>query len=265
MSWGSSATRSAASSGCMASRTSAARPASRRDRSATASSLPSSSRTSARRSSVSSAATRIWLSWGRSRMTSARSAGLRSSRVASSAVAPCWSALAARPLTSSGRTVKVSPRRRPSGPEEARWTNRRVTFQSMPRSRSMATSRTVTFPEPSRMVTTRSSSSPTTRVSTWRWVKRRMFISPVVITAPGSIAVIRDRGRKTRRRLETSMTKPTALGSPRICSRTTTSWTLPTASPKGSKTEVPMRRATKTLLVVRVLVFSTSQAYAPEA
>ena len=93
----------------------------------------------------------------------------------------------------------------------------------MPRSRSMATSRTVTVPDPSRMVTTRSSSSPTTRVSTWRWVKRRMFIRPVVMTAPGSIAVTRDKGRKTRRLLETSMTNPTARGSPRICSRTTTS------------------------------------------
>ena len=265
---GSSPTRSAASSGSMASSTSAARAVLRAEMRETASSSDSSSTASARRASSSSAATSTCRASGRSDSTSARSAGLRSSMVASSAVAPCRSAPVARPETSSGRTMSVSPRRRPRGPEEARWTNRRVTFQSLLRSGSMATSRMVTRPEPSRRVTTRSSSSPTTRVSALRCSKRRILTRPVVMTWPGLMAVTRDRGRKTRRRPETSMTKPTARGSPRMRMRTMTSWTLPTGSPIGSKTVVSTRRATKTLddagrAPARVTLFSTGTAYAP--
>ena len=62
---------------------------------------------------------------------------------------------------------------------------------------------------------------------------------PVVMTEPDSIAVTRVSGRKTRLRGPTSTTKPMTLASDFSRKMTTTSWILPTWSPKGSKTLVP--------------------------
>jgi len=64
------------------------------------------------------------------------------------------------------------------------------------------------------------------------------------MTAPGSIPVTRVSGTNTRRRPLTSTTSPTARGAPLSGISTTTSCTLPTSSPMGSKTDVPARRAT---------------------
>ena len=165
---------------------------------------------------------------GNSCRASAKSAGFRSSMVASRALTPCSLGRSDRPMTSPTSTVKVSPLRSPRRPVTGRCTNRRVTFQSWLRSFSMHTSRISTVPDPSRRVTRLSKSSPTTRVSSERWEKRRTLSTPVVITAPGSMAVTRERGTNTRRRPGTSTTSPTARGAERRLIKTTTSTTLPT-------------------------------------
>jgi len=238
--------RSAASSGCMASSTSAARSTSRPETISTASSSLSSSSTSARRSTSSSAATSRRRAVGRSWSTSATSAGLRSSRLASRAVAACCSGRPARLTTAPTSTRSVSPRRKesPRPPPVTRRTKSLVTAQSRLRCCSIATSSMLARPEPSRNVTTRSRSWETTSVSLARCSKRRMFTRPVVMTAPGSIPVTRVSGTNTRRRPLTSTTSPTARGAPLSGISTTTSCTLPTSSPMGSKTDVPARRAT---------------------
>ena len=84
-----------------------------------------------------------------------------------------------------------------------------------------------------------------------RFANRRMLSSPVVITWPASMLVIRVIGAKIWRRPNTSTTSPTTRGCEtsedapgRIT--TTTSRTLPTWSPWGSNTGSPARRAAKT-------------------
>ncbi|GLI31915.1 hypothetical protein BCONGLO52_27560 [Brachybacterium conglomeratum] len=72
-----------------------------------------------------------------------------------------------------------------------------------------------------------------------RFSKRRTFSTPVEITWPGEMEVTRVIGRNTRRFAATSTTNPTARALLRVCGTTTTSRTVATASPIGSKTEVP--------------------------
>ena len=73
------------------------------------------------------------------------------------------------------------------------------------------------------MVTTRSKSSESTRVSMGRCVKDRMLSRPVVMTEPDSIEVTRVSGRKTRLRGPTSTTNPMTLASDFSRKMTTTS------------------------------------------
>ena len=62
------------------------------------------------------------------------------------------------------------------------------------------------------MVTTRSKSSESTRVSMGRCVKERMLSRPVVMTEPDSIEVTRVSGRKTRLRGPTSTDESDDVG-----------------------------------------------------
>jgi hypothetical protein len=121
----------------------------------------------------------------------------------------------------------------------------------------MARSSTVTSSPEERSLTTRSSISAITRDSVARCSNRRRLTSPVVITWPASMLVTRVIGRNTRRRPGTSTSSPTARGPVSWVPNTaTTSRILPTASPSGSKTDRPARRATKTL--VGALPFTAS-------
>ena len=98
----------------------------------------------------------------------------------------------------------------------------------------------------------RSSSSPSTSVSPARCSKRlRLSVPEASITAPGSTAVTRPIGTKIRRRATTSTTRPSTRGAAVPTRRaTTTSRTLPTRSPLGSKTVSPASRETYALLAV---------------
>ena len=100
-----------------------------------------------------------------------------------------------------------------------------------------------------------------------RFANRRMLSSPVVITWPASMLVIRVIGAKIWRRPNTSTTSPTTRGCEtnedapgRIT--TTTSRTLPTWSPCGSNTGSPARRAAKTRVGV-VLTEGNSRWVSP--
>src|SRR5689334_4878999 len=74
-----------------------------------------------------------------------------------------------------------------------------------------------------------------------------MLTSPDVCTWPLSTLVTRVIGTKTRLRPSTSTTRPRTRGwRPSVRRVTTTSRTLPTWSPRGSKIGNPTRRATKT-------------------
>ena len=73
------------------------------------------------------------------------------------------------------------------------------------------------------MVTTRSKSSDSTRVSMGRCVNERMLSRPVVMTDPASMDVTRVSGRNTRLRGPTSTTKPMTLASDFSRKMTTTS------------------------------------------
>jgi hypothetical protein len=100
-------------------------------------------------------------------------------------------------------------------------------------------------------VTRRSSSSSSTSSSPGRFSNRRRLSVPVPsATASGSIAVMRPIGRKIRRRIGISATRPTTRGGPAARSRATASRARPTWSPFGSKTGRPAVRATKTLVAV---------------
>ena len=245
---GSSARRSAASSGSISSRTSAARLTSKAERISTWSPSGISCRTSASRSSWSSLATskrRLSLiSW----RASAKSAGLRSSWVATNWVAACGSVLA--PCRASAQSmIRVSLRRsRLSGEREwPRRTKSLLTNQSPERCRSMAMSSMVASPLPSARVTRRSNSSATTRVSAPRCSNRRRLTSPVQMTCVWSMEVIRVIGTNTRFLPGTSTTMPTTCGAPLVPREsTTTSRSRPRRSPNGSKTSSPRRRATNT-------------------
>ena len=98
----------------------------------------------------------------------------------------------------------------------------------------------------------RSSSSPSTSVSPARCSKRlRLSVPDASITAPGSTAVTRPIGTKIRRRATTSTTRPSTRGAAvPTRSATTTSRTLPTRSPLGSKTVSPASRETYALVAV---------------
>ena len=100
--------------------------------------------------------------------------------------------------------------------------------------------------------TVRSSSSPSTRVSPARCSKRLRFRVPEASrTAPDSIAVTRPIGTKIRRRATTSTTRPSTRGAAMPTrSATTTSRTLPTRSPLGSKTVSPASLETYALVTV---------------
>ena len=252
---GSSFSRSAASSGSMASSTSAARSRSSADRIDTWASSGSSSSTSARRSSFSAPAISSRRAVPSSWMTSARSAARMSSYASSRRAAPCSTERRVRSCTASTGTVRVEPRRNRVDPRvDRRRTNSWSTSQSPVRCCAIDTSSMVTSPEPSLSWTRRSSSSPSTTDSMARCSNRRMLTRPVLITCPASILVTRVSGRNTRRRPGTSTTRPTARGAPLARTSTTTSRTRPTWSPIGSKTTVPARRATKTLVLALTLV-----------
>src|SRR4051812_14803469 len=111
----------------------------------------------------------------------------------------------------------------------------------------------------SRIRTDRSSSSPSTRVSPARCSKRLRFSVPEASsTAPVSIAVTRPMGMKIRRRAATSTTRPSTRGvAVPIRSATTTSRTLPTRSPLGSKTCSPAILETYALVTVVTVVQAT--------
>jgi hypothetical protein len=186
-------------------------------------------------------------------MTSARSAGLRSSYASTSRAALCAPVDSRSPTTSSMATSRVSPRRRPSRPSPARGeplrTNARATLHPREPCCSMPTSSTVASTSPPSSVRTstgRSKSSATTSVSFPRCSNRRMLTSPVVMTWPPSTEVTLVIGTKTRRRPATSTTRPMTRGRLRATLNvTTTSRTRPTWSPSGSKTLSSVRRPTK--------------------
>src|SRR4051794_21780700 len=149
----------------------------------------------------------------------------------------------ASPCTSFQFSVCSCPRR-PSRPGS--WTATLVSSQSPVRVCSMPASTTVArFPD-SMIVTARSSSSPRTSVSPRRCSNRlRLSVPEASITEFGSMAVTRPIGTKIRRRATTSTTSPrTRGGAVPTRSAATTSRTLPTRSPLGSKTVSPASRET---------------------
>src|ERR687893_663141 len=163
--------------------------------------------------------------------------------------APCPVCGRASPVTSSQASWCSCPRR-PSRPGS--WTASRESTQSPVRVCSMPASTTVAGRPDSAICTRRSSSSPSTRVSPRRCSKSLRFSVPVEsTTAPGSSAVTRPIGTKMRRRATTSTTRPsTRGGAVPTRSATTTSRTLPTRSPLGSKTGSPASRETYALVAV---------------
>src|SRR3712207_6223339 len=163
--------------------------------------------------------------------------------------APCPVCGSASPSTSSHASWCSWPRR-PSRPGS--WTARRESTQSPVRVCSMPASTTCAVLSGSLMRTLRSSSSPRTSVSPARCSKRLRFSVPdASMTAPGSTAVTRPIGTKIRRRATTSTTRPRTRGGAVSTRRaTTTSRTLPTRSPLGSKTVSPASRETYALVTV---------------
>src|SRR5215217_895453 len=163
--------------------------------------------------------------------------------------APCPTCGSARPSTSSQDSWCSCPRR-PIRPGS--WTARRDSTQSPVRVCSMPASTTCAGLPDSRMRTVRSSSSPRTSVSPARCSKRlRLSVPDAGITAPGSTPVTRPIGTKIRRRATTSTTRPSTDGGALLTrSATTTSRTLPTRSPLGSKTVSPASRETYALVPV---------------
>src|SRR3712207_1265323 len=163
--------------------------------------------------------------------------------------APCPVCGSASPSTSSHASWCSWPRR-PSRPGS--WTASRESTQSPVRVCSTPASTTCAGLPDSLIRTLRSSSSPSTRVSPARCSKRLRFSVPdASITAPGSMAVTRPIGTKIRRRATTSTTRPRAVGGALLTrSATTTSRTLPTRSPLGSKTVSPASRETYALVPV---------------
>jgi hypothetical protein len=127
----------------------------------------------------------------------------------------------------------------------------RVSDQFPARSCSIATSTTVAGVSDATTVTRRSSSSSSTSSSPGRFSKRRRLSVPVPsTTASASIDVTRPIGRKMRRRIGISATRPTTRGGPAARGRATASRTRPTWSPFGSKTGMPATRATKIRVAV---------------
>lgn len=144
-------------------------------------------------------------------------------------VAPWPSSDCAKPLTSAQSSTCVCPRRRRNRFAPAVVTATFDSTQSRVRHCSIARSNTTAWVSVSRMVTVRSSSSPITSTSVGRCSKRRMFTRPVVITWPTSTEVTRVIGRKIRRRVNTSTTRPSTRGGwVPWRSITMTSRTLPT-------------------------------------
>src|SRR5919112_348919 len=164
-----------------------------------------------------------------------------------SAPCPVWGSDS--PVTSSQASWCSWPRR-PIRPGS--WTATRESTQSPVRVCSMPASTTCAVLSESRIRTLRSSSSPRTSVSPARCSKRLRFSVPdASITAPGSTAVTRPIGTKIRRRATTSTTRPSTCGGALLTRRaTTTSRTLPTRSPLGSKTVRPASRETYALVPV---------------
>src|SRR5215210_407442 len=163
--------------------------------------------------------------------------------------APCPVCGSDSPVTSSQATWCSWPRR-PIRPGS--WTARRESTQSPVRSCSMPASTTCAVRSDSLIRTLRSSSSPSTSVSPARCSNRfRFSVADASITAPGSTAVTRPIGTKIRRRATTSTTRPRTVGGALLTrSATTTSRTLPTRSPLGSKTVSPAIRETYALVPV---------------
>src|SRR3954471_8173229 len=159
-------------------------------------------------------------------------------------------------MTSFQLSVCSCPRR-PSRPGS--WTASRVSSQSPVRVDSMPASTTVARLPDSRIVTARSSSSPSTSVSPRRCSKRlRLIVPEASITELGSIPVTRPIGTKIRRRATTSTTSPRIRGAAvPTRSATTASRTLPTRSPLGSKTVSPARRETYALVAVVTVAKAT--------
>src|SRR3954449_414792 len=157
--------------------------------------------------------------------------------------APWSPSSSASPATSFQFSVCSCPRR-PSRPGSC--TVSLVSSQSPVRFCSMPASTTVARLPDSTMVTARSSSSPSTRVSPVRCSKRlRLIVPEASITELGSMPVTRPIGTKIRRRATTSTTSPsTRGGAVPTRSAATTSRTLPTRSPLGSKTVSPASRET---------------------
>src|SRR4051794_12602719 len=170
--------------------------------------------------------------------------------------APWSPSSSASPATSFQFSVCSCPRR-PSRPGSC--TASLVSSQSPVRFCSMPASTTVARLPDSTMVTARSSSSPSTRVSPRRCSKRlRLIVPEASITELGSTPVTRPIGTKIRRRATTSTTSPsTCGGAVPTRSAATTSRTLPTRSPLGSKTVSPARRETYALVAVVTVAKAT--------
>src|SRR3954452_5440241 len=170
--------------------------------------------------------------------------------------APWAPSSSASPATSFQFSVCSCPRR-PSRPGSC--TASLVSSQSPVRFCSMPASTTVARLPDSTMVTARSSSSPSTRVSPRRCSNRlRLIVPEASITELGSTPVTRPIGTKIRRRATTSTTSPsTCGGAVPTRSAATTSRTLPTRSPLGSKTVSPARRETYALVAVVTVAKAT--------
>src|SRR5215212_5137274 len=170
--------------------------------------------------------------------------------------APCPACGRPRPATSSQASWCSWPRR-PSRPGSC--TAIFDSTQSPVRVCSMPASTTVAGRSFSTIRTLRSSSSPRTSVSPARCSKRlRLSVPETRSTAPVSMAVTRPIGTKIRRRATTSTTRPSTRGAALPTrSATTTSRTLPTRSPLGSKTVSPASRETYALLTVVTIAEAT--------
>src|SRR3954449_6870072 len=178
--------------------------------------------------------------------------------------APWSPSSSASPATSFQFSVCSCPRR-PSRPGSC--TASRVSSQSPVRVCSMPASTTVARLPDSTMVTARSSSSPSTRVSPRRCSKRlRLIVPEASVTELGSIPITRPIGTKIRRRATTSTTSPrTRGGAVPTRSAATTSRTLRPGPPWGSKTVSPASRETYArVAVVTIRKATVGAVKAPE-
>ncbi len=223
---------------------SAARSSPSRSRMWTCSSSGISSRASARRSSDSSSATSIMRCCGRSRSVLARSAACSSEYEATSCSADCDSPGARCSVTSLHPAKVVGPFANGEALVFGRRRNSWLIAHSPRRFGSIAMSSITAVPLPSTKLTRR----PSISASNPHLAGAGREPSHVDQTRADDLAgadreVTRPMERNTCRRPGISTTRPMTRGAAVLRYTTTTSRTLPSRSPTGSKTAHPARRA----------------------